>query len=317
MSENEIGALENVPVRSVWPDEAGDFTPWLADHVELLNDALGMELELEGREVAVGEFSADLVLRDPSYGLVVVENMYGSTNHDHLGKLITYAAGLDASYAVLLTEKFRPDHRSALNWLNKVSTEDCGFFGLALEVWSIGDSIPAPRLQVVVQPDDWSRSVRATRDRQDNERNALCRRFWAAAQTAFHSDSSGWAGQGQPSKHSWMSFKRRLGVSFIVSFCRLDGAPRLRVEAYVDTGDKDDNAVLYEALEQRMEEIESAFEGALEWSPLEDKRASRISAYFPSKITIEEEHRWPEAQAWAVPALSRLRGAVEPVLNDL
>lgn len=115
-------------MRSVWPKEAGDFTPWLAENVELMSDALGMEFELEGQEVSVGGYSADLVLRDRSSdAVVVVENMYGSTDHDHLGKLITYAAGLEASYAVLLTEAFRPEHRSSLNWLNKISTEGCGF----------------------------------------------------------------------------------------------------------------------------------------------------------------------------------------------
>ena len=249
-------------------------------------------------------------------GLVVVENMYGSTNHDHLGKLMTYAAGLDANYAVLLTEKFRPDHRSALIWLNSVSTEDCGFFGLALEVWRIGDSAPAPRLQVVVQPDGWSKSVRATKDRQDSPMNTLCRRFWASVQTAIHESGSGWAGRGQPSNHSWMSFKSRQGVTFRVSFCRLDRVPRLRVEAYVDTNDIDSTSILYEALEQSKADIESAFGDTLEWSPLEGKRASRISAYFPSEITIKDEPKWPEARAWAVDALSRLRDAVEPILND-
>ena len=158
MPKIEIGTFEQVSVRSVWPKEAGDFTPWLAENVELMSDALGMELELEGQEVSVGAYSADLVFRDlPSDALVVVENMYGSTDHDHLGKLITYAAGLDASYAVLLTETFRAEHRSALNWLNSISTEGCGFFGLSLEVWRIAGSIPAPRLRVDVQPDDWSK----------------------------------------------------------------------------------------------------------------------------------------------------------------
>ena len=125
----EIGTLDRIAVREVWPQEAGDFTPWLAENVELISEAMGMDLELEGQEVSVGKYSADLVLKEVSSGaVVVVENMYGQTDHDHIGKLITYAAGLDASYAVLLAENFRPEHRSALNWLNSISTEDCGFF---------------------------------------------------------------------------------------------------------------------------------------------------------------------------------------------
>ena len=104
-----------------------------------------MDLELEGQEVPVGGYSADLVLNDISAdSRVVVENMYGSTDHDHIGKLITYAAGLSASYAVLLAETFRPEHRTALNWLNSISSEERGFFGLSLEIWRIGDSSPRP-----------------------------------------------------------------------------------------------------------------------------------------------------------------------------
>ena len=318
MAKTEIGTLEQVPVRSVWPKEAGDFTPWLAENVELMSDALGMELELEGQEVSVGGYSADLVLRDPSSGAhVVVENMYGSTDHDHLGKLITYAAGLKASYAVLLTETFRDEHRSALNWLNSVSTEDCGFFGLSLEVWRIGESIPAPRLRVDVQPDDWSKSVRAAKEHEDSERHVLRRRFWEGVQSLFREDSADWAGRGQPSREAWMSFKSRQAVSFNVVWCRPGGVRRLRVEAYVDTRDADSTSEVYSYLESRSDEIEEAFGESLEWSPLEKRRASRVSLYFPKPIGLEEENLWPEAQEWAVSTLGRLRAAIDPVLDDL
>ena len=318
MAKTEIGTLEQVSVRSVWPKEAGDFTPWLAENVDLMSDALEMELELEGQEVSVGGYSADLVFRDLSSGaLVVVENMYGSTDHDHLGKLITYAAGLDASYAVLLTETFRPEHRSALNWLNSVSTENCGFFGLSLEVWRIGDSIPAPQLRVDVQPDDWSKSVRVAKEREDSERHVLRRRFWEGVQSRFREDSADWAGRGQPSRESWMSFKSRQAVGFNVVWGRTGGVPHLRVEAYIDTGDADSTAEVYSYLESRRNEIEEAFGEALEWSPLEKRRASRVSSYFPKPIALKEERLWPEAQEWAVPTLGRLRAAIDPVLDDL
>lgn len=318
MTKTAIGTLEQVSVRSVWPKEAGDFTPWLAENVELMSDALGMELEFEGQEVSVGGYSADLVLRDRSSdAVVVVENMYGSTDHDHLGKLITYAAGLDASYAVLLTERFRPEHRSSLNWLNKISTEGCGFFGLSLEVWRIGDSNPAPRLRVDVQPDDWSKSVRAAKEREDKERHVLRRRFWEGVQSRFREDSADWAGRGQPSRESWMTFKSRQAVGFNVTWCRPGGVPSLRVEAYVDTGEADSTADVYSYLESRRDEIEEAFGEALEWSPLEKRRASRVSSYFPKPIGLKEEDLWPEAQAWAVPTLGRLRAAIDPVLDGL
>lgn len=318
MSDIDIGTLEGVAVRDVWPREAGDFTPWLADNVQLVGDAIGMDLELDDQEVSVGNYSADLVFKEISSGaLVVVENMYGQTDHDHIGKLITYAAGLNASYAVLLAENFRPEHRSALTWLNSISQEDCGFFGLGLETWRIGNSKPAPRLRVDVQPDDWSKSVRAMKDRDESERSLLLRRFWAEMQSSFRTDSPDWAGRGRPSKETWMTFKSRMGIQFNVTFCRPDNIRRLRCEAYIDTRDKESTAELYEALRSRRDEVDTAFGDELEWSRLEGRKASRISSYYPEPIRFEEEDRWPLAREWAVSALGRLRSAVEPVLNDL
>ena len=265
-----------------------------------------------------GGYRADLVLRDPnSPTRVVVENMYGSTDHDHLGKLITYAAGLQASYAVLLTETLRPEHRSALNWLNSISTEDRGFFGISLEVWRIGDSIPAPQLRVDVQPDDWSKSARVAKNREDSERNALYRRFWSGVQPGFRDDGADWAGLGRPSKDTWMNFKSRKGIAFNVSFCKLGADRHLRVEAYVYKGDAGSTAALYSALESRRGEIEKAFGEPLEWSALNKRLASRVAFYYPRPIAIEDEELWPEAQRWIVPTLGRLRAAVDPVLDDL
>lgn len=127
-AETEIATLVPVDVKDVWAGEATHFTPWLAEQADLLGGALGLDLEHEESEVAVGRYSADLVFRDTATSrVVVVENMFGATDHDHLGKLITYAAGLEAGYAVLLAEKFTEEHRSALNWLNRVSTEDFAF----------------------------------------------------------------------------------------------------------------------------------------------------------------------------------------------
>ena len=114
---DDLGTLSPVGVRDVWSGESREFTPWLAENADLLGEALGMDLAHEQTEAPVGRYSADLVFREASRDeLVVVENMFGPTDHDHLGKLITYAAGLGASYAVLISPEFRDEHRSALTW---------------------------------------------------------------------------------------------------------------------------------------------------------------------------------------------------------
>ena len=130
----EVGRLVEVPLREIWAHEAGHFTPWLADHVEYLADVLGMRLETVGTEMPVGPFAVDIVLRDLDTGRhVVVENFLETNDHGHLGQLITYAAGLDASCAVLVAKDFKPDHRSALEWLNRISTPETRFFGVQVK----------------------------------------------------------------------------------------------------------------------------------------------------------------------------------------
>ena len=189
----DVASLDEVPLREVWRDEARDFTPWLAENPDRLGKALQMDLELEGAEVAVGRFSADVVLRDANTGQrVVVENFLETTDHDHLGKLITYAAGLDAHWAVLVAEEFRPEHRSALTWLNSISDEGSGFFGIEIHAVRIGDSPAADRLDVVVAPDDFARRARAEAKTVTATKRCYTD-WWAEFLPAFHEAHPGWS----------------------------------------------------------------------------------------------------------------------------
>lgn len=325
MAEDAAPTAELTPVsiREVWPNEARDLTPWLAERPEFLGEALDLELELEDREMAVGGYSADLVFKDTETGSrVVVENMYGDTDHDHIGKLITYAAGLEAGHAVLLAENFRPEHRTALNWLNRVSTEDSAYFGLVLETWRINDSRPAPHLRVEVQPDDWSRTVRAAAQGHSHL-GGLYFRFWSEVMQGLHQADALWRRRRKPAPGSWMDFRNdtKHCVAYIGSFCRHDGERRLRAEARLDTGDTKETSDLYRQLDARRSEIEQSFGAKLDWEPHEDYRFSRVATYLPGSMTIEEADEDPErrqeAKQWLVDAMGRLRGAMYPVLEDL
>ena len=152
----EFGSLSPVGLRECWPDEARDLTPWLASDVgiALLGRTLGLELSCEGTEVAAGPFSADILARDlSSDALVVIENQLEQTDHDHFGKVLTYAAVLNASTVIWIAKKFTEEHRKAVEWLNELVSEDeLVLYGIELQVWKIGDSAPAPRLEVVCGP---------------------------------------------------------------------------------------------------------------------------------------------------------------------
>ena len=317
----DLGTLASVDVRKMWENEARDFTPWLEDHADLLGEAMGMDLLHERTEAAVGRYSADLVFRDVSTdGLVVVENMFAPTDHDHLGKLITYAAGLGASYAVLISPEFREEHRSALTWLNSVSADDFGFFGVVLEGWRIGESLPAPRLRVDVQPDGWSRSVRAARlDSELNERKRTYQRFWGEFLPVFRNRYPDWTRAVVPRKVHWMDFRssRSNLLRYSAAFCRFEGSYRLRAEVYIDNQNPETVNAVFVALHGRKEQIEESVGESLDWDRLDARRASRISLYYPDEIRVSDEERWPVARSWLVDAMGRMRNAFDPPLREL
>ncbi len=160
-----FGVLRKVSatVDGGWRHEAHDFTPWLADNLDLLGRELGLALELREREHPVGRYSLDLLLVDAAERVVIVENQFGQTDHDHLGKLLTYCAGTNADVVVWIAETLTPEHVAALEWLNDATIEGVGFFGVELELLRIDGSLPAPHFRVVVQPNDWAkRAKRAT-----------------------------------------------------------------------------------------------------------------------------------------------------------
>lgn len=155
-----VGRLEPVPLRTIWPNEAADFTPWLAENLDALSQAVGLALELRQREFQVGRYALDLLLEDAQGRVVIVENQLEQTDHTHLGQLLTYCAGTGADVVIWIAQSITAEHAAALEWLNENTVAGVGFFGIELEALKIGDSLPAPNLKLVVRPNDWSKAIR-------------------------------------------------------------------------------------------------------------------------------------------------------------
>ena len=178
----EFGELKFVNLRDVWPNEAHDFTPWLADNLERLSEVAGIPMESGSTEVAVGPFSADILARNSrDNSPVLIENQYGSTDHDHLGKILTYLAGLEAQTVIWISESFNDAHLSAVRWLNEHTTGQFSFFAIRLRVLQIADSPMVPVFEVIERPSDWDRQVRASTKGEDshlNETRQFRHDFW-------------------------------------------------------------------------------------------------------------------------------------------
>ena len=312
----ELGTIDKVDIREVWPNEATDFTPWLAENLATLGKALGLDLELQTQEAPVGGYSLDILARDVQSGRpVVIENQLGPTDHAHLGQLLTYAAGFDANVIVWIAKEFRDEHRQALDLLNHRTGEESEFFGVEVELWKIAESPAAVNFNLVSTPNEWRKQT-VTSPRAGgpvSEKREKYREFFQGLiDTLREQHRFTNAKKGQP--QSWYSFSAgSSGFSYGVSFNR-DG--RARVELYIDTGERERNKQAYDWFEDQKDSVESELKVSLEWERLDSRRASSISVRRAG--TIDDD---PEAlkalKAWMIEGLLDFKRVFGPRLAEL
>lgn len=299
----DLGSVFHVPLKSLWAGEATHFTPWLAENLDILGNALGMDLELEQTEVAAGDFSADIVARDLSTNkLVIIENQYGSTDHRHLGQLITYASVLGASVVVWIAENIRTEHKSAMDFLNHNLKESLSLFAVEASAIRIDQSKPAFQLNVVSRPPE----IVISREQSPaiSERREKYRTYFQDLIDELrekHSFTNARTGQPQ----SWYVFTSENSRVFKYSTSFAQGG-RVRVELYIDCGDKLKNEDLLDCLSLQKAEIESSIGCPLSWERLETSRACRVAVYREGDIETDSE-TLSSIKSWAIQNLLRFR----------
>ncbi|MEC9344629.1 MAG: DUF4268 domain-containing protein [Pseudomonadota bacterium] len=301
MTKVPLGRLVRIDnLRGPWPSESGDFTPWLAqeENLAILSETLGLELELEAQEKAVGDFRADILCKDAgSNAWVLIENQLEKTDHKHLGQLLTYASGLEAVTIIWIAAKFDEQHRSTLDWLNRITDEDFRFFGIEIELWQIGDSPMAPKFNVVSKPNNWSNEVHKTVRNIDegnlSERRLLQRDYWKGVHAALDRIGGPVSGNRTPQPQSWMSYS--IGRSeFGLGGDVLRRRRQIRVNFYTDGAHAE---AYFRALEADRAEIESELGATLTWEPLPNRRACRIAHYL-GNVDPEDRADWPRQHEW-------------------
>jgi len=319
----DLGVIEQVSLTDVWPHEAQDFTPWLAANLNKLGEALGLDLELQGAEAAVGPFSLDVLAHDlGSNRPVIIENQLGRTDHDHLGKLLTYAAGYDAYAVVWLTREFREEHRAALDWLNQRTADDTQFFGVVVEAWRIDGSRPAPHFRVVAMPNDWQKLAASSGqanqgDGDVTESGEEYRDFFQTLLDTLREEHRFTTARRPISHHgryqNWYGFASGFrGIIYRAAFPR----NRASVELYIDFPDGEVNARLLDRLKEREEQIETALEASLEWDSRDNRRFVSVAVTREGTISDAPE-TLEELQDWMVDRLLTFNRVFTPHLQEL
>jgi Domain of unknown function (DUF4268) len=308
-----LSKVKHVNLREIWSKEASEFTPWLADNIGELGEALGMELELEETEAGVGEFSLDLLAKDLGTGHpVVVENQLTPTDHDHLGKLLTYAAGFDASSVIWIAESIREEHRQTLDWLNQKTDGGTNFFGVVVEVLQIDDSAPAFNFKPVVFPNEWQKTRRAQVTGITSSKAEAYRQYFQGLIDELR-DKHKFTGARVAQPSNWYEFST--GTSGIKLVAVFGSRETVRVELYIDIRDYEANKCLFDRLAGRAGEIERQCGFTLEWKRLDDRRSSRVSVSRSGSIlSAEEELR--EIRDWQVEMLLKFRKVLLPIVRS-
>lgn len=288
-----IGKIEQVELRKVWPNEAHDFTKWLSeeDGLQLLAEAVGLELEDAECEASVGAFSLDILAKESgTERRVAIENQLEDTNHDHLGKLITYSAGLDVNYAIWVVRRARDEHRKAIEWLNEVTGMEHGFFLVEVSAVKIGDSLPAPVFTVVEKPNDWAKSSKASEGMREIERQRLA--YWQryAELAPQNAEFIKRMKPRKPAPDHWSTIglgpKYHMALLLIVR-----GTPAIGIELYVP----DDKEIGHKAIDNK-----AFFEEALglKAEPFEASKASGLRFFSYGKDFREDAAKWDEYIQW-------------------
>lgn len=306
----ELSKIEEVDLQEIWSHEAHEFTPWLADNLADLGEALGLELELRGTEVPVGSYRLDILAHDiDNDRSVVIENQLGQTDHPHLGQILTYAAWYDADTIVWIAREFRDEHRAALDYLNGRTGEDTEFFGVVVEVWKIDNSRPAPHFNLVVAPNVVKKQ---TDPLPLGGKKYLT--FWQPLVDTLR-EEHGFTKVPEAKPEQELRFHFGLGgVSYRIVFAQIKD---FSVHLYIDNN-KEWNEKLFDQLEKRKETIESELGKSLSWERLDNKNACRIRLYSGSKGTIDDNpERLAEIREWMVKWLLAFRRVFGPELKKL
>ena len=300
-----LSRLEEIKdLRTVWPHEAQDFTPWLSqdDNIALLADAVGLDITVDETESLVGDFHVDIFASETGTDRkIIIENQLEDTNHDHLGKLITYASGKSADVIVWVVKHAREEHKAAIEWLNNHTDEKIGFFLCEIKLYRIGVSEPAVKFEVIEKPNDWTKEVKKSESANETQQRRYD--YWAAFQDyAFQNKLFAKNfNRRKPSMEHYIDFG--IGSSAChIAVLQIHKRNELVVEIYIN-----DDMDLFHSLFDKKEAIENDAGLSFNWLELPERKASRIA--IEKDVTFADKSQWNTQFDWIIDVVLKMKKA--------
>ena len=310
-----IGKVSRISIREEFPNEALNFTPWLKENLHYIGEKLNLDFQDVETEVSVGRFFCDILAHDSEERRIVIENQFGSADHDHLGKILTYAAGLEADILIWIAEDFLPEHITALNWLNSIASEEDkpSFFALKVNLIKIDDSRAALEVNPVVHPDQWARQIKT--ERNSRERSGKAKKyheFWTHFVSYFDSVKPGFKNRTPP-HDNWINFpSTKPGIQFTFYFYQ---GKFPTISLAIVGGSIDDNKKTFEKLQAHKFELDSKFP-ELEWYDNPGNLSKSINYYSEEEYDFSEEKR-NDVMEWLSKNMKIFESALNPIVQNL
>lgn len=297
----ELSTLKEIKdLRSVWPHEALDFTPWLANNIDVLADEVGLDITVDETESSVGDFNVDIyAVETGTDRRIIIENQLEDTNHDHLGKLITYASGKSADIIIWVVKHAREEHKSAIEWLNAHTDEKVAFFLCEIKLYRIGNSEPAVKFEIIERPNDWAKEIKKTENNLPRHQKRIA--YWTAFNDyAFkNAEYVKQFKRRKPSTDHWMDISIGLSAAHL-AITMIQKRNETGVELYIN-----DDKELFKQLLDKKEVIEKEIGLSFDWQELPGKKASRIIVTNPADF--EDASKWPAQFDWIIDTLLKMK----------
>lgn len=292
-----LGSLRKIRLREVWEREDTHFTNWLSkeENISILLDEIGVSAENIKTEDSAGRFNCDITADEVETGKkIIIENQLEKTDHSHLGQLLTYASSFDASIIVWVVSDAREEHKQAIEWFNKHMSENISFFLVNIEVWQIGDSKPAPKFNIIIEPNDWAKITlnknSASKELTETKLNQL--KFWERLNDYSENNPNSLRITRKPRPQHWYSTSvgiRHVGISFLYN----TRTSSVAVDIYIVKQE------IFDKLYSHKEYFESLCDGIdIDWKALPEKKASRILTYLDCDLT--DESLWENHYKWLI-----------------